>query len=84
MVKKQRDIQNDIEKAIKNRDRVPPNFEDAEQHGVSIHTYSFQFLIYADAKYSLIESNQSFSAWQGMASGLVRGEGERVASSGER
>jgi hypothetical protein len=30
MVKKRRDITNDVEKAIKNRDRVPPKFEDCE------------------------------------------------------
>jgi hypothetical protein len=35
MVKKRRDIKNDVEKAIKNKDLVPPNFEDSEQHGVS-------------------------------------------------
>jgi hypothetical protein len=35
MVKKRRDIKNDVEKAIRNKDRVPPKFEDSEQHGVS-------------------------------------------------
>ena len=36
MIRKRREITNDVEKAIKNRDLVPPKFEDCEQHGVCL------------------------------------------------